>query len=374
MHPPPRRAARPTLPHPAPRTPHPARREPGVLSRIRRLTRMPYFLPHGATNFRNIMASPEMWLSAAEAGAKAHADEHCEATMSVQLSGTKRWRIGPMPPITHANFTTRRSLSDGVLTMTSPAWEPAYVFDLHAGEGVFFPPGYVHETTNVGGTCAASITYQYDAPPATGYIRSMLERIAVTEEMAECWTKWAGYATARLPTMDMSREDLPATPAAIDTDHDGALSTPELRAWLEGLAREHPYVTHQVDDGTAARFGGVAAAWASMLGDLVAAVEHYHDTDGDGVVTTGEVSGNIAAWQAANSTGWPARNVSAHHRAYSDRGACTFPDMVPTWATTPQAAPAAPPRECRDHVAYYLGLLADNGFGSGAPRRHADEL
>lgn len=105
--------------------------EAAVLTRIRTLTRIPYFLSDEAPNFKNIMASPEMWLSAKKAGAKAHADEHCEATMSVQLSGTKRWRIGPMPPTTAHNFTKRRSLSDGVLTMTTPTWEPEYVFDLH---------------------------------------------------------------------------------------------------------------------------------------------------------------------------------------------------------------------------------------------------
>ena len=40
------------------------------------------------------------------------------------------------------------------------------------------------------------------------YIRRMLERISVTEEMAECWNKWAGYATARIPYLDLVAEDI----------------------------------------------------------------------------------------------------------------------------------------------------------------------
>lgn len=75
----------------------------------------------------------------------------------------------------------------------------------------------------------------------------------------------------------------------------------------------------------------------------------------------------------------PARNVSTHHRAYSELkllGGCSFPDMVPTWATDPTNAHEAAPPDCADHIAYYLGLLRDNGFSlDGAVLPHqADEL
>jgi ribosomal protein L16 Arg81 hydroxylase len=112
-----------------------------------------------------------MWLSPMGAGAKAHADEHCEATMSIQLSGTKRWRIGQPPPATPATFHKQHSLADGVSLLLTSGWDPTHAVDLQPGDVLFLPPGWVHETTNIGRTCAASITYQWDSPAATGYVR-----------------------------------------------------------------------------------------------------------------------------------------------------------------------------------------------------------
>jgi hypothetical protein len=44
------------------------------------------------------------------------------------------------------------------------AWVPSYELVLKKGEGLIFPPGFVHETKNVGDVCAASVTYQFEYP------------------------------------------------------------------------------------------------------------------------------------------------------------------------------------------------------------------
>ena len=60
----------------------------------------PYFLRNDDWSEEKLLMSPEMWFSAVKgSGAKTHADGHCESTISIQLSGRKRWRIGPMHPV-----------------------------------------------------------------------------------------------------------------------------------------------------------------------------------------------------------------------------------------------------------------------------------
>ena len=72
-----------------------ARGEADLLREISARTKVPYFMSRH--NAHEMKTSPEFWFSAPGAGAKVHMDSHCQATMSVQLSGTKRWRLGPIP-------------------------------------------------------------------------------------------------------------------------------------------------------------------------------------------------------------------------------------------------------------------------------------
>lgn len=88
--------------------------DPRVLARIQNLTQLPAVLRADSTNIHEVLWSPEIWFSPPRGGAKAHADEHCEATVSIQLSGTKRWRLSPFPTVTASNFSMQPSLADGV--------------------------------------------------------------------------------------------------------------------------------------------------------------------------------------------------------------------------------------------------------------------
>ena len=117
-------------------------------------------------NRRSMADTPEYWFGVGGAGAKAHMDNHCQSTMSVQLDGTKQWRLGEIPT-THKRTVRRGTYRDGAVYeqafvrqhLGGRDWDPYYVFELRKGEGLFIPPGTIHETRNVGagGACAASV-------------------------------------------------------------------------------------------------------------------------------------------------------------------------------------------------------------------------
>lgn len=57
--------------------------------------RTPYFMDKD--NIGSFQGSPELWMGANGTGAKAHMDSHCQSTISIQLSGRRRWRLGIIP-------------------------------------------------------------------------------------------------------------------------------------------------------------------------------------------------------------------------------------------------------------------------------------
>ena len=87
------------------------------------------------TNEWSLQDSPEFWFSSkgnrlrskpdladcmsilgdSGAGAKAHMDEHCTTTLSVQLDGEKRWRLGWMPPPKDGVRSKQSIYSDGAV-------------------------------------------------------------------------------------------------------------------------------------------------------------------------------------------------------------------------------------------------------------------
>ena len=238
----------------------------------------------------------------------------------------------------------------------------------------------MHETTNVGSGCAGSITYQWDDPAPTIYIREQLTTISVSEEMLDCWPRYAIYATLHphVSVLDSEgggdaeltagREDvarrrlsLDATPAAVDGDGDGAITRRELRVWFEQMPGVPERLVGSVEPATIAARGGAPAVADEMLTALVDSAFSYHDTDGNGRVTVAELAGNIERWRRADVAGHPAREVARLHRAY-ESSTCTFPDMVPTWAGAPDMAHAPPPPECAEHIALYRQLLRERGL------------
>jgi len=181
------------------------------------------------------MGSPEFWFSMPGAGAKAHMDMHCESTMSIQLDGTKRWRIG-LASATDESLPTG-AYGDGMAYGREGGWTPTYDFELQKGEALFFPPAFIHESNNVGTTCAASITHQYSFPMAAGFFRAWWPRTRRLGDMNECWGKissWANlgkHGVAGVPTAE-ARKQAGALWGSLHKDGDGVVTVKEMRAYV----------------------------------------------------------------------------------------------------------------------------------------------
>ena len=175
--------------------------EANLLEHIRNLTRVPYFMEAAA--LRELQTTPEFWFSARGARAKAHMDPRCESSKSVQLAGTKFWRLPPIPTLVGQDASA--TFGDGALYtqafvdrhLGGIPWVPTFEFELTQGEGLFFPPGFIHETKNVGDEleCAASITYQYETPLAARYFRMLMSRVHRTADLNGCHATMGDMAT-----------------------------------------------------------------------------------------------------------------------------------------------------------------------------------
>lgn len=215
---------------------------------IAKATQLPYFLRKTSGN-NIVFSSPEFWFSVPGAGAKAHQDSHCQSTMSITLSGRKRWRLSPTPAV-HTIATTP-PLHDG--TVNTTAWSPMYEFELSAGEGVFFPTGFVHETFNVGDGCSASVTFQFDYPTPAAYLKAYAPRLMAAPNMQECRFQQQ-YITANGIALgkQISRHSTSKAAAAAaerlfqqhDANADGAVSEAELGAVVK---QSHGRGTHATE-------------------------------------------------------------------------------------------------------------------------------
>ena len=283
-------------------------RGPGsMFEKVRRYTRLPYFLRRTSANSDFVPSTPEFWFSRPGAGAKAHQDSHCQGTMSVQLSGVKRWRIGPTPPV--PNLATARPLFDSYVDTAK--WAPLFEFELRKGEGLFFPTSFVHETANVGDICAASITFQYDFPQPTAFLRHYLPRLYAAPNMQECRLQGMYERAILLGKQGAMRPSKAHTPAAaaalrkqaagvvaqMDSDGDGALSLSEL---VEGL-----------------RTGG-----GDEAGEVARDAIGFHDVDGDGILSAGEIGTSWVRWNAVAGTMRAARDAMRRYRRLRQRAGC----------------------------------------------------
>jgi hypothetical protein len=348
------------------------------------------------------------------AGAKAHADEHCESTMTVQLSGTKRWRVGPPPAITRSSFSQSDSLADGLLTRKlRNAWVPAYEFDLHEGDILFFPPCYIHESLNIGDECAVSITYQWMAPAPVGYLRTFMKRLSVYREMSECRAMWSPMATFLPhhvvfgPDGDDDTADVDSVVAVIrtriDGNGDGVVTRSEINAFLR-QSSEHDALWAMAlssrrsvtDEGGfwgdnnivntvlvgRQRVPGGGDPLDELRSYLVDAMHDFHDDDGNGVVTVDEATRVTTEWLAADADARPVRRFLEHWAAIEGDVDCADTDSVPTWAHDPEGLPqTARDAGCEQAVIAYRALLAEHGLvpptngngGAGGGRGGGDD-
>lgn len=193
-----------------------------VLKKVQSHTTVPSFM--SPKNAEYLLKTPELWFSLGKAGggARAHVDQHTESTMSLQLSGRKRWRVAPIPRRAAPHVT--KLYQDGQVDGRDEAWNFLADIVLEPGDAMFFPPGSIHATGALPGTCASSITWQFNEPAPSAFWRRFMPRIRFTPDLVHTW-----QILARM-----------AVPSGSDIDGDGVLSSHELqrvcRKWAETAA------------------------------------------------------------------------------------------------------------------------------------------
>ena len=175
------------------------------LNKFNEDVQVPYFLRSSDYTLALFKESPEMWFApVVNSGAKTHADGHCSATISLQLSGRKKWRIGPMHSVQDWGGPAARC-NDG--TIDAETWIPSHEVILTAGQAVIFPPGMLHQTQALPGltdnddTCAASLTFQFWGPLAGRYLRDHMARLLLSGGLNECFDHWEYLVTLSPPNV-----------------------------------------------------------------------------------------------------------------------------------------------------------------------------
>merc|ERR1711933_60609 len=147
-------------------------------------------------------------------------DQHCESTYALQLSGTRRWRVGWVPPVKKGSFYPEGTYSDG--RIYGKGYQPPLEVEVREGQGFFMPSGFLHETVNIGDTCAASLTVQFRDPVPARYFRKMLRHLRRTGDFGECWELLRNVAA-------LGKGAQPGQPqvSSLDKDGDGKISRAE---------------------------------------------------------------------------------------------------------------------------------------------------
>eukprot|EP00656_Telonema_subtile_P038562 TRINITY_DN4362_c0_g1_i3.p1 TRINITY_DN4362_c0_g1~~TRINITY_DN4362_c0_g1_i3.p1 ORF type:complete len:432 (-),score=66.70 TRINITY_DN4362_c0_g1_i3:23-1318(-) len=159
-----------------------------TISKVRKLIETSVPKAVDPRNAGSMFDMAEFWLGAKGTGARAHSDSHCVSTLSVVLTGSRRWRIGPIPRMPKGGGRSKPDevvFDDGVAYKLG--WKPLYEFTVNQGEAVLFPPGWVHETFNMDETCTSALTTQLAYPRPATYFREYYSRVSRIGDLESCW-------------------------------------------------------------------------------------------------------------------------------------------------------------------------------------------
>lgn len=230
-----------------------------VVARIKDLIResVPRFMD--PQNAESMFDNAEFWLGWNGTGARAHMDSHCISTLSMVLSGERRWRVGPVPRMPKGVGRSGGNdvvFDDGVAYRLG--WKPMYEFVVKEGEAVLFPPGWIHETLNSGDGCTVALTTQFSKPHPVRYYRNYYQRLRRVGDLNPCWARMMQWGSTG-ETTSKGRAFVP---------------TPER-------ARQH-----------------AEERWEQKRGSLTDAETAFFDMDSDGEVTHDEFVESYTAWVA----------------------------------------------------------------------------
>ena len=147
---------------------------------VREHWRPPYYMD-SAQSQSYAMTSFEMWFAPVGAGTFAHSDRYCETHASMQLKGSKTWRImNPGPRVD--TYKDRIRYGDGEIYAEDGGkedqqWNPELLVTVPEGGGIIFPPYAYHETVTNNAECSVATTFGHPTPSASRYLRYFMPRL-----------------------------------------------------------------------------------------------------------------------------------------------------------------------------------------------------
>jgi len=247
-----------------------------VVKKILETSQVPYWLPPQSS--KDMGHSSEMWFHPKGAGARAHMDPHCSTTVSFCFSGERKWRMMVPPAVPHPEGYFDGEIYGARNPERRGEWQPTFELLAPNGSAVVVYPGMVHETVSTGEDCSSSVSQTFSVPTPAAYYRSFWPRFAlIGEDVGGC-----GHVVESLVTLGSGAKVRPAPEQAarkaakkftdkVDTNTDGRISEEEIQ--------------------NGQRQGG-----KSELAELIS----FHDTDGDGSISSQELIESYVMFATAN--------------------------------------------------------------------------
>jgi len=264
---------------------------------------VPYFLNASTLNANEARDSFEFWFVLENGGSQAHADAYCETTISLQLRGQKKWRLGAFPNITNA--FQPHAFHDSEIYRHDRFWRPEHEELVGPGQCVVFPMGYIHETYVGEGAagedgCSVATTFQFQDPQPVYQWKNFLTRWGLSHYSREepCLERMEPYVFlgGRLKALGADREvalraKCQETFNALDANADGSLSLDELLAQYSRQGFQPPWTEVQSRE-VLRQVAAEKAKW--MAEDALL----YHDSDGDRAVSLDEFVDSVLKFDA----------------------------------------------------------------------------
>jgi len=270
---------------------------------LQKMFHVPYFLNQSTLNKQETLDSFEFWFGLEEGGTQAHADAYCETTISMQIRGRKKWRMGAFPNITNA--FQPHAFHDGEIYRTDEFWQPEHEEMVEPGQCMVFPMGYIHETYIYPGdggedVCTVASTFQIQDPQAVHQWRNFLTRWGLSHYAREepCLERMEPYVHLGLPAPKGKNEEQVRANAkkiftSVDTNGDGRVTSEELLRIAQSLDQHLPW-GNTIPRKALALAQKEKAAW--MVEDIVL----YHDLDSDGAVSAQEFEDSVLKFSAVS--------------------------------------------------------------------------
>ncbi|CAK0883059.1 unnamed protein product [Prorocentrum cordatum] len=290
--------------------------DPQTKTDIQRMFPVPYFLNSSALNYNEVKDSFEFWFVLENGGSQAHADAYCETTISMQLRGSKKWRLGAFPNITNA--FQPYGFHDSEIYRHSSLWRPEHEETVDPGSCVVFPMGYIHETYVAEGKggddgCSVASTFQFQDPQPIYQWKNFLARWGLSHYTRDepCLQRMQPYVFLGKPwgvglKGEAARAKIRERFREVDKNLDDALSYDELLELFRQLyARFHMPWTQVLAEAEASRVRDEKQDWVAEDAFL------FHDDDGDGTVTYGEFEHTLLRFEAVRQR---AKDIKRHER------------------------------------------------------------